>query len=93
MLIGDPDSVIFGAGVGGLDDLTFDRIGNSNDLIIRINGTTDTLIPIEMGRQIHAAAPSSSKQFLAAKGAGHTDLWRSDTLPKLYTFIDQFAFR
>lgn len=58
-----------------------------------IHGTNDTLIPIEMGRQIHAAAPSSSKQFLAAKGAGHTDLWRSDTLPKLYAFIDQFAFR
>lgn len=58
-----------------------------------MHGTNDTLIPIEMGRQIHAAAPSKSKQFLAVKGAGHTDLWRSDTLPKLYAFIDQFALR
>lgn len=58
-----------------------------------MHGTNDTLIPIEMGRQIHAAAPSKSKQFLAVQGAGHTDLWRSDTLPKLYAFIDQFAVR
>ncbi|MCP4820075.1 MAG: alpha/beta hydrolase [Shimia sp.] len=58
-----------------------------------MHGTNDTLIPIEMGRQIHAAAPSNSKQFLAVKGAGHTDLWRSDTLPKLFAFIDQFALR
>ncbi|KPA22100.1 Alpha/beta hydrolase family protein [Shimia sp. SK013] len=58
-----------------------------------MHGTDDTLIPIEMGRQIHAAARSKSKEFLAVKGAGHTDLWRSDTLPKLYAFIDQFAFR
>ncbi|MGR3635470.1 MAG: alpha/beta hydrolase [Shimia sp.] len=58
-----------------------------------IHGTDDTLIPIEMGRQIYAAAPSKTKQFLSVAGAGHTGLWRSDTLPKLFAFIDQFAFR
>ncbi|TCL08882.1 hypothetical protein BXY66_0923 [Shimia isoporae] len=57
------------------------------------HGTNDTLIPIEMGRQIYAAAPSKSKEFLAVKGAGHNDLWRSDVLPELYRFIDQFALR
>jgi pimeloyl-ACP methyl ester carboxylesterase len=54
-----------------------------------VHGTQDTLIPIEMGRQIHAAAPSRNKTFLAVKGAGHTDLWRSDTLPKIWRFLSQ----
>ncbi|WP_270729307.1 alpha/beta hydrolase [Shimia sp. Alg240-R146] len=61
--------------------------------LLVIHGTNDSLISIEMGRQIFSAAPSESKTFLAVKGAGHTDLWRSDTLPKLYAFIDQFALR
>ena len=33
------------------------------------------------------------KRFLPVKGAGHTDLWRTDTLPRLWAFIDQFALR
>lgn len=56
--------------------------------LLVVHGTKDDLIPIEQGRQIYAAAPSSQKQFLAVKGAGHTDLWRSDMLPKLWRFID-----
>ncbi len=57
------------------------------------HGSDDSLIPIEMGRQLHAAAPSEEKQFLEVPGAGHTDLWRTDSVPKLYAFIDQFALR
>ena len=61
--------------------------------LLVLHGTKDDLIPIEMGRQIFAAAPSRRKDFLTVKGAGHTDLWRSDTLPRLWRFIDQFALR
>lgn len=57
--------------------------------LLVLHGTEDTLIPIEQGRQIHAAAPSVSKRFLAVKGAGHTDIWRSDVLPVLWRFIDR----
>ncbi|GAA6165955.1 alpha/beta hydrolase [Pelagimonas sp. KU-00592-HH] len=61
--------------------------------LLVLHGTADDLIPIEMGRQIYAAAPSGEKVFVAVKGAGHTDLWRSETLPRLWRFIDQFALR
>jgi fermentation-respiration switch protein FrsA (DUF1100 family) len=52
-----------------------------------LHGTQDTLIPIEMGRQIHAAAPSKNKSFVAVKGAGHTDLWRAWTMKRMWQFL------
>ncbi len=58
-----------------------------------IHGTKDELIPTEMGRQIYAAAPSKEKKLIIVKGAGHTDLWKPDTLSRLWRFIDQFALR
>ena len=57
--------------------------------LLVIHGTDDTLIPIGQGRHVYDAAQSTDKQFLAVKGAGHTDLWRSDVLPKLWQFIDR----
>lgn len=53
-----------------------------------LHGTDDPLNRHAMGRAIHDAAPSPRKQFLSVKGAGHNDLWRSDTLPRLWRFID-----
>jgi pimeloyl-ACP methyl ester carboxylesterase len=64
-----------------------DRAQKLNLPLMIVHGTNDTLIPIEMGRQIHAAAPSRNKEFLAVQGAGHTDLWRSDTLPRIWRFL------
>ncbi len=58
-----------------------------------LHGNKDELIPIEMGRRIFAAAPSRNKQFLAVQDANHTNLWRSNTLPQLWRFVDQFALR
>lgn len=52
-----------------------------------LHGTQDTLIPIKMGQQILSAAPSKSKTLLTVQGAGHTDLWRSDTLPQIWRFL------
>jgi fermentation-respiration switch protein FrsA (DUF1100 family) len=40
-----------------------------------------------MGRQIHAAAPSKNKSFVAVKGAGHTDLWRAWTMKRMWQFL------
>jgi fermentation-respiration switch protein FrsA (DUF1100 family) len=61
--------------------------------ILILHGSEDDLIPIDMGRQIFAAAPSNRKEFVEAPGAGHTGLWRTDTWPKLTKFINQFALR
>ncbi|SLN64613.1 Alpha/beta hydrolase family protein [Roseovarius litorisediminis] len=57
--------------------------------LLVLHGTDDALIPINQGRQVFTAAPSQAKRFLAVKGAGHTDIWRSDVLPALWHFIDQ----
>lgn len=61
--------------------------------LLILHGSEDNLIPIEMGRQIFAAAPSNRKEFVEAPGAGHIGLWRTDTWPKLTRFINQFALR
>ncbi|MGH1354460.1 MAG: alpha/beta hydrolase [Thalassovita sp.] len=66
---------------------SLDRAHHLTLPLMIVHGTQDTLIPIEMGRQIHTAAPSGNKSFLAVQGAGHTDLWRSDTLPKMWRFL------
>lgn len=66
---------------------SLDRAKHLSLPLMIVHGTHDTLIPIEMGRQIHAAAPSQEKVFLTVKNAGHTDLWRSDTLPKIWRFL------
>jgi hypothetical protein len=61
--------------------------------LLVLHGSDDTLIPTQMGRQITSAAPSRNKRFHLAQGAGHSDLWRTDTLAHLWRFVDQFALR
>lgn len=58
-----------------------------------LHGTQDALIPIEMGRQLYAAAPSEHKQFVQVQGGGHNDLWRSNVLPQIWSFIDAYLLR
>lgn len=69
------------------------RVAHLTVPLLVIHGSDDTLIPTQMGRQITSAAPSEYKRFHLVKGAGHTDLWRTDTLPHLWRFVDQFALR
>jgi pimeloyl-ACP methyl ester carboxylesterase len=56
--------------------------------LLILHGTEDELIPIAQGRALYQAATSREKRFLEVKGAGHTDLWRADTLRAMWTFID-----
>lgn len=72
---------------------SLDRAAGLTMPLLVLHGTEDDLIPIDMGRQIFAAAPSREKDFHVVKGAGHTDLWRSSTRTRLWRFIDQFALR
>lgn len=53
-----------------------------------LHGTGDTLIPIAQGRAVLAAAGARDKQMVEVQGGGHSDLWRSDVLPRLWRFID-----
>ncbi|MEX0337934.1 MAG: alpha/beta hydrolase [Arenibacterium sp.] len=59
--------------------------------LLVLHGDADTLIPIAMGLQIHTAAGSTDKKFLNVPGGGHTDLWQSDVLPSLWSFVDQHS--
>ncbi|WP_371226501.1 alpha/beta hydrolase [Roseovarius sp. 2305UL8-3] len=61
--------------------------------LLVLHGSEDALIPIDMGRQVFAIAPSKEKRFLAVSGAGHTDIWRSDVLPQIWSFIDATSGR
>lgn len=65
--------------------------GGLRDPLLILHGTQDDVIPIAQGRQIFAAAPTQDKDFLSVQGAGHTDLWRSDTVPRLWRFIDRYG--
>lgn len=64
------------------------RIKRVNVPLLVLHGSRDTFIPIEMGRAVYAASPATDKRFIAVDGAGHTDIWRGDTLPALWSFID-----
>ena len=86
-------------GIGALAetyDSTWDSLSRACTLnmpLLILHGTQDRLIPIEMGRQIFAAAPSREKHFFEVKGAGHTNLWQAETQSRLWQFIDLFALR
>lgn len=67
---------------------SLDRVARLNLPMLILHGTKDKLIPHSMGLAIHSAASSRQKTFLSVTGGGHADLWRSDTLPRLWRFID-----
>lgn len=70
---------------------SLERIRTLRAPLLILHGDADSLIPIEQGRQVFAAAPSRSKDFLTVKDGHHTDLWRSDVLPRLWQFIERVA--
>ena len=57
--------------------------------LLVIHGQNDRMIPPDQGRALFEAAASNDKRFLDVPDAGHTDLWRSDTLPAIWTFINR----
>lgn len=59
--------------------------------LLVLHGTEDALIPTDQGRQVFTTAPSKQKRFLAITGAGHSDTWRTDSLPVLWRFIDSLG--
>lgn len=70
---------------------SLERIKALSAPLLILHGTKDQLIPIEHGRQLFVAARSKHKDMKEIKGGQHTDLWRSDVLPGLWSFIDRHA--
>jgi alpha-beta hydrolase superfamily lysophospholipase len=56
-----------------------------------LHGTADEVTPMRMGQAIFKAAPHKYKNFIAVKGASHSGTWRSDTMPKLWRFINTYS--
>lgn len=67
---------------------SLDRAANLSLPLLILHGTRDTLIPHAMGQALFDAAPAPRKRFLSVRGGTHTDLWRSDTLPALWRFLE-----
>jgi pimeloyl-ACP methyl ester carboxylesterase len=57
--------------------------------LLVVHGQDDRMIPPDQGRALFEAVASDNKRFLEVPGAGHTDLWRSDTLQELWAFINR----
>ncbi|WP_293452387.1 alpha/beta hydrolase [Planktotalea sp.] len=67
-----------------------DSLSRANALTIPtliIHGAQDEVTPQAMGRAIFDAAPASDKDFISVRGASHSETWRSDTMPKIWSFI------
>jgi len=57
--------------------------------VIQSHGSLDTLIPIELGRQLFDAAPSSEKQFVELTGRGHNAPQPEGYYGQLRAFLDR----
>jgi pimeloyl-ACP methyl ester carboxylesterase len=69
---------------------SIDRIGQTAIPLLILHGTDDQLIPVELGRQLFAAAPTPDKTFYPVRGAGHSNVWQPDAQKVLYDFLDRF---
>jgi pimeloyl-ACP methyl ester carboxylesterase len=74
--------------VGWLLRSRFDNVGEAarvTGAALVMAGEEDEVVPVAMGRRVHAALGSSSKALHIEPGAGHNDLWmgREDRLAAL----------
>lgn len=66
-------------GFGFLSALAGDAFNNLSKIadirspLLILHGTTDNIVPMAMGEQLHARAPAP-KSFVAVQGAGHNDI-------------------
>jgi len=77
--------------VGPLLRTSFDsesRIAEIDAPLLMLHGENDDIVPIEMGRQVFAAA-EAPKEFRAIPGAGHNDVYlRTEFVTALKSFLD-----
>ena len=62
------------AGIAGAPFNSSDKIADISSPVLFIHGEADTIISIEMGRQLFDACPSGQKAFRAVSGAGHNNI-------------------
>jgi fermentation-respiration switch protein FrsA (DUF1100 family) len=62
------------------------RIGKYHGPLFQCHGTADDIVPIELGRELFAAAPTEFKQFFEIPFARHND----GLPPKYYSALSEF---
>jgi len=68
-----------------------EKISRFQGSLLQSHGTNDELIPIELGRQLFDAAPTSNKQFLTFEGLGHNDYPPDEYYLQLREFVQRTA--
>jgi fermentation-respiration switch protein FrsA (DUF1100 family) len=57
--------------------------------LFQAHGTADSIVPIELGRELFAAAPGSTKQFREYPGRDHNDPIPETFLAEVKVFLDR----
>lgn len=70
-----------------LDSLS--KIGRYDGPLLQIHGDDDTIVPFDLGQQLHAAAIDRQKVFVTAPRTGHNYPWP----PAFVAALDQFFER
>jgi fermentation-respiration switch protein FrsA (DUF1100 family) len=65
------------------------RIQKYHGPLLQSHGTSDAVVPIEMGRRLFDAAPSKNKRWIEFPGLGHNDGWPAGYYVQLRAFLDQ----
>lgn len=64
-----------------------ERLSDYQGNVVQIHGTTDGVVPIEHGKQLHQSIPSATKVFLELEGVGHNDRLPEGTLESIERLI------
>nr|WP_237072510.1 alpha/beta hydrolase [Pseudaestuariivita rosea] len=68
---------------------TLETIPQIDVPLLVVHGTDDTLIPIEMGRAVYAAAGTDEKQLIEVPDAGHNETLNRETARQLLDYLNQ----
>jgi uncharacterized protein len=67
------------------------RIRQYNGPVFQSHGAADTIVPIDLAKQLFAAIPSDQKLFREYPGRDHNDPFPATYLSELRSFLDRFA--
>jgi hypothetical protein len=65
------------------------RIGNYHGPVFQCHGTADEVVPIELGRMLHEAAPTEFKHFFEIPFGRHNDGLPPNYYASLSEFLDR----
>jgi fermentation-respiration switch protein FrsA (DUF1100 family) len=72
-----------------LDSLS--KIPRYDGPLLQMHGDPDTIVPIELGQRLHAAAPDPQKVFVVAKKTGHNYPWPFEFTAALDKFFHRLS--